>query len=148
MIPLSKGLFWSHTPGSSSAPGVSRAAFFVLVSRGVSRPSRPGSCKLLTCGGMWGWVLGCVVGGIQHAPPAIRNSSPSATPAASARFSRLCGCPTRHACGVYSPTPAGSIKPHRPRARRAAPSRCADSRMEGTGKREDVNMGGAEGLLG
>ena len=35
-----------------------------------------------------------------------------------------------------------------PPGQRAAPSRCAESRMEGTGKREEVNMGGSEVLLG
>ena len=98
------------------------------------------------------WVMGCVVVGFQHAPPAMRHSSkPSLREASFATRTlqpamRLPATATP-AAGA-APSPAGTIKPHRPRAKRAAPSRCADSRMEGTGKREEVNMCGSEVLLG
>ena len=86
-----------------------------------------------------------------HAPPAMRHSSWGFAPGACGARTLEWAMPltdTATPQAWSAPTPAGSIKPHRPRARRAAPNRCADSRMEGTGKREEVDMCGSEVLLG
>ena len=81
--PCQKGLFLS-THGSSNAPRVSHAN---------TLSPREGRCKPSLSSRVtqapeveWLWVLGCVVVGRQHAPPAMRHSSPASRPARSAGY--------------------------------------------------------------